>query len=1027
MSVASSCVMLRHLVRIATGALLISLGASPARAQYFGQNLVQYKDFNYQVLKTDHFDIYFYPEERPGIDIAARLAERWNTRLERFFDHTLRGRQPLVMYASHVDFEQNTVIPGIGEGTGGVTEPLRRRIVLPFGGPLVDTDHVIGHELVHAFQFDITVRPGAAPGENGAERLPLWFIEGMAEYVTLGPVDPNTAMWVRDAAIHEKLPAIKDLNNPKYFPYRWGQAFWAYVGGRFGDEVIPRLLSLGGLTGDVDVAIERVLGVSSTQLSSDWQASIRAAYALPPGTSTASATGRAVLASTSGTNELNVGPAVSPDGRRVAFLSERSLLSIDLYVADTQSGRILHKLTSNATDPHYSSLQFIYSAGAWDTTGRQLAVATIVSGKPAIAIFDAERGHRTRDVTIDGISEVLNPTWAPDGQAIAFTGMSGGLTDLYVVDVNTSMLRRLTNDAYADLQPAWSPDGRRIAFATDRFSSQLDTLSLGRYRLAVIAASGGPAEEIRTFEQGNSFNPQWSADSRTMFFLSDRDGISNVFRIAVGTTGTPQRLTDVSTGVSGITASSPALSVAAQQGTAIVSVYDDGKYVLRSLDTAGEQTVTRARASDEVSAAVLPPADRRSSAVAAALADPSTGLPRTRTYPTEKYRPRLALEGIGQPTFGVGASQFGAAVGGGIAFLFSDMLNTHLLATAVQINQGISGSMTGRDIGAQAAYYNQAHRWNWGVTGGQVPYLSGGIQSGVAVSNGQLVGIEQSIVLRQTERSTSGIIAYPFDRARRLEFQGGLMHVSFDQVVQTTTFDPVTGRVFDQTTESTRLGQPLTMGTTTAAFVFDTTSFGATSPVAGQRFRIEAAPTFGSVRYTGVLADLRRYFMPAPFYTVATRVMHYGRYGAGGEDQRLFPLYLGYPTLVHGYDVNSFDPSECTGTATGSCDVIDRLTGSRLAVANLEFRFPLLRPFGASQRMYGPVPIEVGLFGDAGVAWARGQRPGFGEENRRGVSSAGIALRANLFGYAIGEIAFARPFQRPTRGWVWQFSLAPGW
>jgi Tol biopolymer transport system component len=1018
--------MQKYLVRVALGALFVAFGTSPARAQYFGQNQVQYRDFNYQVLKTDHFDIYFYPEERAGIDIAARLAERWNTRLERFFDHTLSGRQPLVMYASHVDFEQNTVVPGIGEGTGGVTEPLRRRIVLPFGGPLADTDHVIGHELVHAFQFDITTQANAAPGENGAQRLPLWFIEGMAEYLTLGPTDPNTAMWLRDAALHEKLPAIKDLDNPKYFPYRWGQAFWAYVGGRYGDDVIPRMLALGGLSGDVDQVIERVLETTTKQLSADWQASIMATYANRSGTTTAAQTGKAVFESSGGPNELNVGPAVSPDGRRVAFLSERNLLSIDLYVADTQSGRILHKLTSTATDPHYSSLQFIYSAGAWDAASRQLAVATIVSGKPAIAIFDAERGDRTRDVTIDGVDEVLNPTWAPDGHAIAFTGMSGGLTDLYLFDLNTSMLRRLTNDAFADLQPAWSPDGRRIAFATDRFSSQLDTLAIGHYGLATIDPAGGQPTEVATFERANSFNPQWSPDSRALVFLSDRDGVSNVYRVAAAG-GAMQQLTNLSTGVSGITASSPALSVASQQGTAIVSVYDDGKYVLRSLDTdaapaGGGTLATRAR-----SAAILPPPDRKPSTVAASLADPATGLPRNRTYSVEEYRPRLALEGIGQPTFGVGASQFGAAVGGGIAFSFSDMLNTHLLGAAVQFNQGISGSTTGSDIGAQAAYFNQAHRWNWGVAGGQVPYLSGGFQSGVVLNNGQLVGVEQTIVFRQTERNATGIVAYPFDRASRIELQGGVTHLSFDQVVQTTTFDPITGSVFEQNRESTSLGQPLTVGTTAAAFVYDTSSFGATSPVAGQRFRLEASPTFGSVSYMGVLADFRRYFMPAPFYTLATRVMHYGRYGSGGEDQRLFPLYLGYPTLVHGYDVNSFDQNDCTVTATSSCDVIDRLTGSRLAVANPEFRFPLLRPFGVSQRMYGPIPIEVAFFGDAGVAWARGQRPGFGDGNRRGVSSAGVALRANLLGYAIGEIAYARPFQRESRGWVWQFNLAPGW
>src|SRR5437588_6787308 len=265
---------------LAAAALVLVAGLdSSVSAQYFGQNKVQYKQLDFQILKTDHFDIYFYPGEREGIDIAARMAERWHARLERLFEHKLRGRQPLVLYASHTDFEQTNVIAGeLGEGTGGVTEPLRRRIVLPFGGPLADTDHVIGHELVHAFQFDITTNPNAPPGQNGAERLPLWFIEGMAEYLSLGPVDPNTAMWLRDAAREEKLPSIEQLDNPKYFPYRWGQAFWAYVGGRFGDDNIRRLLSMAAAAGDVNVAIKRVLGVTTKELPSDWQAAIRTAH-----------------------------------------------------------------------------------------------------------------------------------------------------------------------------------------------------------------------------------------------------------------------------------------------------------------------------------------------------------------------------------------------------------------------------------------------------------------------------------------------------------------------------------------------------------------------------------------------------------------------------------------------------------------------------------------------------------------------------------------------------------------------------
>src|SRR5437762_8019469 len=206
--------------RSVPAALALTLALPPAAsAQYFGRNKVQYKKLDFQILKTEHFDIYYYQQEREGIDVAARLAERWRVRLGRILAHELRGRQPLVLYASHPDFEQTNAIYGeLGEGTGGVTEPLRRRIVLPLGGPLSDTDHVIGHELVHAFQFDITSGPNTPPGQNGAERLPLWFIEGMAEYLSLGPVDPNTAMWLRDAVRQNKLPSINDLNNPKYFP-----------------------------------------------------------------------------------------------------------------------------------------------------------------------------------------------------------------------------------------------------------------------------------------------------------------------------------------------------------------------------------------------------------------------------------------------------------------------------------------------------------------------------------------------------------------------------------------------------------------------------------------------------------------------------------------------------------------------------------------------------------------------------------------------------------------------------------------
>src|SRR5262245_16559750 len=233
-------------------------------------------------MSTRHFDIYYYPEEQEAVELAARMAERWYVRLARVFSHQLTRRQPIVLYASHTHFEQTNVLSGfLGEGTGGVTEVMKRRVVLPMAGTVAETDHVLGHELVHAFQFDITGTTG--PLTSGslptAVNLPLWFIEGMAEYLSLGPVDPHTAMWMRDAVERNKMPTIDQLDDPEYFPYRYGQALWAYLAGRWGDDIVAHALK-ASLRGNADARslLEQATGVPYKELSKQWHGALLAAY-----------------------------------------------------------------------------------------------------------------------------------------------------------------------------------------------------------------------------------------------------------------------------------------------------------------------------------------------------------------------------------------------------------------------------------------------------------------------------------------------------------------------------------------------------------------------------------------------------------------------------------------------------------------------------------------------------------------------------------------------------------------------------
>ena len=256
--------------------------ACPAMAQNFGRNKVQHERFDFKVLATDHFDIYYYPEEDAAVRLAARMAERWYARLSQLLEHQLRGRQPLILYAAHPHFQQTNVLSGeIGEGTGGVTESLKRRVILPFAGGLAETDHVLGHELVHAFQYDMAERTDMQGNPIGPalRALPLWFIEGMAEYLSLGPVDANTSMWVREASARNGMPTIDRLDDPDFFPYRYGHALWAYVAGRWGDRAVGEMFRATGPEGDIEHAIRAVLGTDADTLSQQWHDDTKRAFA----------------------------------------------------------------------------------------------------------------------------------------------------------------------------------------------------------------------------------------------------------------------------------------------------------------------------------------------------------------------------------------------------------------------------------------------------------------------------------------------------------------------------------------------------------------------------------------------------------------------------------------------------------------------------------------------------------------------------------------------------------------------------
>ncbi|MBW8874924.1 MAG: PD40 domain-containing protein [Acidobacteria bacterium] len=1018
-----------------------------ASAQYFGRNKVVYEQFKWRVLKTEHFDIHYYPEEEAATQEAARMAERWYTRLSSVFGREFTERKSIIFYADQADFQQTTVTRDLlGEGTGGFTEGLRTRVVLPFTGDFEDTDHVLGHELTHVFQYDIlNDRKGRERGtavRTASVDLPLWFVEGMAEYLSLGRYAPQTAMYLRDAQARDKLPDLKELSrNPRYFPYRWGHAFWAYVGGRWGDAVVGRLFARA-TRGGIEGAFQEVLATDTKQFSEDWKAAIRAAYGpVIQGRQTTTALGTRLLPKEEKTIDTYVSPVLSPDGSQFAVFSTRSLFSFDLYLADAKTGQIKGKLFSEDADPHLDSLRFLDSAGSWSPDGAKFALVVQTHGDNALALLDVRSRRIERQIDVPEAGQLWNPSWSPDGRSIALSGSVGGWTDLFVIDLDSGKSRRLTQDPYSEFQPQWSPDGKSLAYISDRGAggdpANRNYSDVGIWLLDV--ASGQSRQIVAPMSGATQIDPHFGPDGQDLYFLSDRAGISDLYRLHLASNEL-FRVTRAVTGVAGITRLSPALSVSPRTGEVLISVFTDERYEVHALDAQGakgEPVIATRDEAAEARAALLPPQQTQTPSVV-------TEYLRDRFLPAEPagqaptavaYRPRYKLDWVG-PGLGVGYSTtYGTGVGGDVAAIFSDELGQREIGVAIQ---GQAGGNTGTSalsqFGFQAYYLNLGRRLNWGGEVSRVPYISGftSATDGVIQTDSGLLPATfvQQELDTITENRADLITQYPFSSTQRLEASAGVTRIDFSSTLETVTV--VGGAIVDDRRQHLPTARALQLYQGSLALVGDSSYFGFTAPVRGRRYRLGVEPTFGDLQFQSVTADYRRYFFLRPV-TLAVRGLHFGRYGRDAESDRLTPLYVGDPTLVHGYEFGNIGLSECTPVpgSTSACPEFDRLLGSRLAVANLELRVPLLGVQGYGLIKASFLPTDLAFFLDAGTAWSKGQTPKVRFDRntieRVPVVSAGAATRILLGGIAVLEFYVAKPFQRPRENWVTGFFISPSW
>ena len=561
-------------------AALALLGASPVFAQ-FGKNKVQYQEFHWKVERTRHFDVYF---AQGGEDIARRAVDSLEVFYARLVQKTgmhLEERVPILLYDSHPKFQQTNVTDEIlQEGVGGFTEIFRNRIVVPFEGSYRELDHVLAHEMVHAVMFD-AMRQGSGSAIAGAmrTRMPLWFTEGLAEYVSLDGWDRPSDMWLMDAVTSGYLP-MPTVDMQGFLAYRAGQNFLFYCERTFGAGTVRKLVQETLRDHDLEKAFLRVTKVSLRDAGEEWIRDLRWDYWPELGIRQhGSEVGRILTRAGEDGSFWNMQPAISPDGSKVAWFSDRGARQ-GLYVGELEKlprEKPRRVLEGGGTTTHESFSPFT-SGLSWSPDGRRIVVAAQTHGSNALHILDARSGRVRRDLDpgFDGLS---NPDWSRDGNKIAFRGLLDGRADLWLWDLVTDSVRRLTDDAPDDDEPAFSPSGRWLAWSSEADSAG----GIGRHRsIWILDLSTGERRRISA-GSGDGTRPSWggvSDDSSRIAFLSDQSGLPQVSLLAHpfarGSSARPA--TDLLTGVQG-----PKLS--RDGGQLVFSLFEGGSFDLYLSDT----------------------------------------------------------------------------------------------------------------------------------------------------------------------------------------------------------------------------------------------------------------------------------------------------------------------------------------------------------------------------------------------------------------------------------------------------------
>ena len=690
-------------------------------AQGFGKNKVTAQHFDWLIHRTEHFDIYYYRTEERLVPIMADIAEEAYEKHGEDFDHEIKDRTPLILYQSHKDFQEtNIILQEIHEGIGGFAEIFKRRMVIPFTGSMEAFREVIFHELVHIFQYDIIYQKPVAHIYSGEFLYspPIWFIEGSADYFAEDN-DPIGEMVLRDASIIGRivpLPRLQDfrvLGPHVFLGYKLGQSAIGYLVEIHGRDKVGQIMhELRHVrTKDLDVAFQNVLGVSLEQFDKDWRQMMQKKYwPMIEHKDTPDAIAKNLTEASRYSS--NAKPVWSPSGDIIAYVTGNDGFG-EIVLMSAKTGKRLFRISKRFFGNKYEDLRTQGSGLAWSPDGDCIAFIAKYRGSDYLLEINIITKKLQRRLKLD-FDAAHSPSYDGSGDRIVFATLSGGQADLFIVELMTGEITRLTNDSFNDNHPSWHPTKEEIVYASERE---------GKNKLIIFDVNRRTQRQL-TYGEHHAVSPSWTADGEKLIFCSDLNGAYDLYTIKPdGTEFT--RLTRLMTGCF-----NPSFSP--NQKHIVFTGYQNGKQDICLMDA--EKAIN-----EKID---MPPLDYQP--IVAQAPNPSR-----RRIGRRKYNTSIALDAI--------FTNFNMAADGLLRntteFVASDMMGNHRLGVSL-VNQ--SGFLAPDFI---ARYASLSRRANFGAAlfNYHEYHLFGSVRN------------RRRILQRTT--GLLGFMSFPFNRYRRMDLE----------------------------------------------------------------------------------------------------------------------------------------------------------------------------------------------------------------------------------------------------------------